>query len=599
MRYDARMARRSHKAEPVEAGTPRWIILLLPVTLLLVEIVVLPGAHSGFRLPKEALAAGGLALVTALGLGWALYQGKLRLPSGVLARVLAAYPLLLALSALWASSWRHALAAAAIAAVWTAAALWIASLDEQQRRLAAWWAAAGVAISAATMLLQAAGVRALQLTAASERGRLALTGRTGNPADLAMAATLVLPFLLCGDHPRETPWARRVRWALIVILAAATAASQSLTGLVALGLIAATWTWLKGSRRLRLAAAGAVAALLVVALAAGLGARLAKQVEHVRSGDWYSLLSSRTDGWSAAVEMARQDPLLGVGAAQFDRNYFPSRLEWLERHQRFGRRGELATHFEWAHCDPLQLAAELGLLGVVWLAAVVVALLRGRQRRDPLPLLAAAAFTPFALLHYPTHLAASLVPIVLVLAHVLASGSMLEARPRPATVRLVSAVALLGLAAVMASWQVARIRIDLWRGDTLRILQTARQSQEPQRSTMAREVERQSRQWLTRASDQGGWLWQIIGHARTVRGDAAGAEAAFQRAVALWPHGEAELGLGLALAAQGRTSEAVTHLGRVFRVNRVLLRMIEDPDVRRALQQYVDRRSRQLRRQDR
>ena len=46
-----------------------------------------------------------------------------------------------------------------------------------------------------------------------------------------------------------------------------------------------------------------------------------------------------------------------------------------------GGRGEVASHFEWAHCDPLQVVAELGLLGVLWLAALLGC--GGGARRGP------------------------------------------------------------------------------------------------------------------------------------------------------------------------------------------------------------------------
>ena len=54
------------------------------------------------------------------------------------------------------------------------------------------------------------------------------------------------------------------------------------------------------------------------------------------------------------------------------------------------------------------------------------------------------------------------------------------------------------------------------------------------------------------------WLWRIAGRAALARGDEAAAERFFRRALKLWPHEEAELGLGLALADQGRRGEART-----------------------------------------
>jgi hypothetical protein len=55
----------------------------------------------------------------------------------------------------------------------------------------------------------------------------------------------------------------------------------------------------------------------------------------------------------------------------------------------------------------------------------------------------------------------------------------------------------------------------------------------------------------------------------------------------LWPHEEAEFGIGLALAARGRHAEALHHLGRVCRVNPALIRLIADEDTKRAVRSYL------------
>jgi hypothetical protein len=130
--------------------------------------------------------------------------------------------------------------------------------------------------------------------------------------------------------------------------------------------------------------------------------------------------------------MLRGHPLQGVAAGHFTHAYFPSRLAWLEARSATGRRGELATHFEWAHCDPLQLAAELGAIGGLWGLALAWSLVRTRPRGDPLPPLAAAAVAPFLLLHYPTHLALGMIPITLVLGHMLAAQPGFNQRRRMA-----------------------------------------------------------------------------------------------------------------------------------------------------------------------
>jgi hypothetical protein len=94
----------------------------------------------------------------------------------------------------------------------------------------------------------------------------------------------------------------------------------------------------------------------------------------------------------------------------------------------------------------------------------------------------------------------------------------------------------------------------------------------------------------------------MVGQARLARGDDAGAETAFRDAMALWPHEEAEFGLGLALAAQdrrfkeegrpldprNRRGEAIVHLARVCRTNPALLELIDDEDLRHAVAEIVE-----------
>jgi hypothetical protein len=69
--------------------------------------------------------------------------------------------------------------------------------------------------------------------------------------------------------------------------------------------------------------------------------------------------------------------------------------------------------------------------------------------------------------------------------------------------------------------------------------------------------------------------------------------------MSLWPHEEAEFGLGLALAAEGeriaaagvdpghRRGEAILHLARVCRTNPALLELINDPELRRSVAEIV------------
>ena len=218
--------------------------------------------------------------------------------------------------------------------------------------------------------------------------------------------------------------------------------------------------------------------------------------------------------------------------------------------------------------------------------ALVITIVGARTRAGPVFPLMAAASTPFILLHYPTHLAVGLVPLALVLAQVLAQGdeARLVAMKRG---RLPIAVALVALALAGGLWQSRRAALDLWMGGLeQRLLQI--DAGDPDRRTQgAAAVEAQILPRIGRYPGKAPTLWRTVGRARLLRGDARGAETAFRTAFAGWPHEDAEFYLGLSLAAQGRRSEALQHLGRVCRTNPALTRLIPDPSLRQSVEDMV------------
>lgn len=566
------------------ATKPGLAINLVGVAFFLGQIAVLPGAISAFRLPKEAVVLAALSLAAGIGGARKLSRGSLRLPDSPLLAVLFALPLLQAVSALWSASPRRALESSLLTLIWMAGVAWIAGLEAASRRRLLVFAASGAALSALVMLMQAAGAGIPGLSVGSADSRLLLTGLTGNPSDLAMASVLLVPLLLVwGAASKKRSFYR----ALAVLLALAAAVTRSLTGLAALAALVVVRLVQQRSRKLTLATLGVSCVILVIALATGLGGRIRLGLERVRTGDWYALASARGDGWSAAFEMIRERPVTGVGAANFTQVYYPSRLAWLTRHGEVGRRGELASHFEWTHCDPLQMEAELGVLGLLWMVALVIVLVRMRARAGPLLPLAAAAAAPFLVLHYPTHIAVGLVPIVLVLAELVAADTNDVADPSTWRGRRVLAAFLVVLALLGAGWQLRRAALDLWLGGLEQRLLISQEADNGQRKRMAATVEAQVLARIGRLKGAAPALWRTVGRARLLRGEPRGAEAAFRTATASWPHEDADFYLGLSLAAQGRRNEALAVLGRVCRTNPALIDLINQPDLRQAVTDMV------------
>jgi hypothetical protein len=563
---------------------PRLPILITAVGFFLAEVVVLAGAASPFRLPKEAVALAALSSAFGLAVVSAARHRKLAFPSGSLPLVLMALPALQLASAGWSASPLRSVESALLTLIWVAGALWLSTIDDGGRRRIAFAAAIGVGLSAIVMLLQLAGVSVFNFAAPFANARMSLTGLTGNPADLAMASVLFLPFLLTWGESSSRPWFFR---ALAVLFALATLLTQTLTGIAALGAVTAVWLVQRRSRRLWISVAGVGTLMVAVALAAGLGERLQREAGRVRAGNWYRLLSARGDGWTAAEEMIRTHPVAGVGAAGYTHQYYPSRLAWLTRNGGTGSREELASHFQWAHCDPLQIIAELGLAGFVWMVLFGWALITAGPRAGPLLPLTAAAAAPFVLLHYPTHLAVGLIPICLCLAHTIALA-------QPATTiewrraRVPIAAALVVLAGAGVFWQLRRVAVDVWMGGLELRMALVQDADATTRARTGAAVESQILPRIGRLGIHGPALWRTLGRARLLRGDAEGAVTAFETSFLGWPHEDAEFYLGLSLYAEGRRNEGLSHLARVCRTNPKLTELIGNADLRRAVDDILD-----------
>jgi O-antigen ligase len=559
---------------------PTWSLRIAAAGLFLAQIVVLPGAASPFRLPKEALAVAALAV--AIAAATAARRGRIALPSGRLAAVLAAYPFLLAVSAIWSAHPLRTFQAAAVAAIWLSGVLWFSTLDSADRQRLHLATAIGVSFSIAVLVLQLAGVETFNF-GAQTTGRMRLTGLTGNPADLAMAAVLVLPLFLANSQRLSRSW----RWrGLALLLASSVVMTRTLTGVAALAAVAAVWLWQQRSRRAWMAA-GAVALLLaVVAATTGLGGRIVEQVDRLRRGEFYALLSARADGWTAATEMIRSHPATGVGGANFTVAYYPSRVDWLQRNGGSGGRGEIASHFEWAHNDPMQLQAELGIPGIAWAIALVATIIGARRRAGPLLPLAAAAWTPFALLHYPMHLTVGLIPTSLVLAHLVQADREPVERDWRRWRRPITIAAVI-LAVAIAWWQLQRVAVNLWMGGNDIRLQVLEKAPPEVRARQARAIEGHVMARIDRLPLQAPVLWRTVGRARILQNDLNGAAQAFGAAHELWPHEDSEFYLGLTLAATGNRTEALQRLGRVCRTNPALVQLINDPSLRRAVEDML------------
>jgi O-antigen ligase len=559
--------------------------------MLLTQVALLPGAASPFRLVKSAVLVGGLAIMVGLTLAGRLRRGALELPRGPLSLVLAAFPILMLISTLWSVNPPATLINTVAAAVLVLAILVVGTLSEAAWARALLFCGIGASLSSLVMVLQLIKLQVPfeVVTRGREGGRLSLTGLSGNPADLAITAVLLLPLLLVWT-PKKHGW---LRWLLVGLLALITLFSQTFTAIFALSLTGLSWLILRGPRR-RLWLTAAVALLLLCAAAAGIALtpRFDNLRNRLRDGDWYVLLSARSDGWTASAQMIRTSPTLGVGGSGYTYAYYPNRLAWLEERGLRGRQRGLDTHFETAHCDPLQVVCELGLIGALWLLALAGVMVRAVRRDRLLPLLVIAAILPMTMLHYPGHLAIGLAPMVLAIGKLVESEPRISLQVRSSSLRAGLILLLLAALTLVVVWQGRRIESSYWLGMANRTIDVAMQTGGQRAAIVLQEIERQVLLRVPSNPIDTAELWRVAGRARLGRGAAQEAEAAFLESYRLWAHEEAEMGLGLAQVQQGRRTEAMYHLGRVCTSNPTLLKLIGDERLQRSVRDLVHAKTR-------
>ncbi len=557
-----------------------WLIRLAALLAFLVEIIFVQEAFSPFRTPKMLLATSSIAILCSLAVFSAAVRGRFRIHLGQPGAVLLALPVLQAASSLWAQTPIFSLRTAGTTAIWVFGTLALSTAADGDRRLILKWTIAGACLSGLVLLAQAAHIETFRLAAYTSTNRLGLAGLAGNPADYAIGALLLVPFLARDlfRKPRSI-----MLWVPTIILLLGALSSQNLTALLAVLLLGA-WYLLRNSSRRTMIGVGLLGlSALTILMLSPVGQRLRHQVDHLEKGNWYALLSGREDGWSAAEMMVRNAPINGIGAGQFSREFYPARLSFLKAHHEAGGRGEMATHFEWAHNDILQMQAELGLIGTIWIIVFLWALLRTTKQRDLLLLPGAIVALPFLLLHYPTHITLGLLPIMLILAEVLQDVPVHEVQPRKPFPAILAAVILLAASVFLTGANISRLSLERWRGAAEGALDHLHEMPRPELRKVSEALEKQTAVQMLEHPHERHWLWRIVGRTRYARGSAREAEAAFRKAFSLFPHEEAEMGLGLSLAAQNRITEALYHLGRACRLNPTLLKLIPDQDLRQAV----------------
>jgi O-antigen ligase len=376
-------------ATPADLGggvAAACLAAVLAATALAVDTT----AAASFDAPKRLAAVLGVALAAAAAFAWpppgdGRERSRAILGRGVqrAAAILAGAALVLAVVSALASPRRDAALDAARIAVLLSLLLPLGASRAvaRHRGLLAVAFLGASALNALVAVLQSRGLyQPFQLETFGQRQDTgAYAGNVGYLA-IALAIASVLALGIALEHP-----SRRVRIsaaALLPLYAAALVVNQNLTALTALLAGAAVLLVLRFQRRALLPMAAAV--LLVggaVAAYPPLRVRAAELGRAASARDWDTVLSFRGGPWAAAIEMARERPLLGFGPGTFGAEYVPHRLSAeIRAHRRF-LTPLLTSSYAEAHSDYLQLFSDVGSPAALCAIAAAAALLFAIARR--------------------------------------------------------------------------------------------------------------------------------------------------------------------------------------------------------------------------
>jgi len=414
---------------PGGAAILLWLLVLVPPFVFSIAL------KDNFRLPKlvvsEILAAASLIPLAwragrTEGLDW---RRLVRHPA-----TLAVVPILAAASVGLLASEHGEHVRRALPSLWLGGvALWAWSvfLEPGEKRTLLRLLVLPGTLLALLGVLQFHGLYTPFEFAGEVRERLQMTSLAGGAFDLS--AYLLLPALIAQYLAwRARSLGERIAWAAALLsMLYAIAATQTLTSIAALVVGSAVlWALLLPRRRFA-AALGLGLALLIAAgvTIAPLRERLSHKADALASGDVAGLLSGRLDGWRAAGWMFGEHPLVGVGHGAYRAEFAEAKWALLEEGAEFYGFHELAF-FANAHSEPLEIAAEWGVLGLLALAfslAVVGRELARVARSEPGPGPAPAilvagsiAMGTLAVANFPLRLALVAYPFLLLLSAVLA-----------------------------------------------------------------------------------------------------------------------------------------------------------------------------------
>jgi O-Antigen ligase len=378
------------ESRPRPAGAERALRAILTVGLVVIPVLYSSGMDV-FRLPKELAFRAEAFLLFAV-LAWRFT--RVRVPWLVTAAVAWT-----AIAAIFSTN--RALSLDSLITVVAAAVIFIATLNARASIVVVDAMMAGACANAALAILQELKIWTPFAHEVEDIGHYGSVGFLGNANDVGMflAPAALAAFVVAAIAEGRRRWIYAAICALLFAGLVATA-TRTAIGALMVGLV------LFGVRHSRRAAIGVAAVLVVVVLLAlsprtTLGVRAREITAGIATRNYERVLSERMLPFLAAIDMARDHPLLGVGPGCFHYHFMHYRLALDDHYPKEWTRG-YPGNWGAVHNDHLQVAAETGLPGyALFLAAIVVVAWRRRETSRPRDLetsFARAMPLPFAAL---------------------------------------------------------------------------------------------------------------------------------------------------------------------------------------------------------
>lgn len=191
----------------------------------------------------------------------------------------------------------------------------------------------------------------------------------GDGNDFALSVVIVVPMCLFLFLESKAKWQQLLYLGMLGVLLLSIVGTSSRGAAIAISAVL-LYQWSRSKKKLLGVAALAVVVVAVIALAPP---SYFERMETVKDYETESSAQGRLDAWAAAVRMAKDRPLLGVGSGHFGMMYS----------NQYRPPGYDSDTMKWltAHSIYFLTLGELGLPGMLFLFAIIFGNLMANRRR--------------------------------------------------------------------------------------------------------------------------------------------------------------------------------------------------------------------------